>query len=147
MRETAEVAATGPSAGLTFHTPTAFSSNARNVTSLFPTPELVFRSLGRRWNVYAGSCGTIAAERLDELCAALRVMHYSLTTRSVRLAPHMTTKGFVGTCEYSVGRTTPEQRRLLRLLAGFAFFAGVGLRTTMGMGQVTLAPRHRSVAR
>ncbi|MFZ5610979.1 MAG: CRISPR system precrRNA processing endoribonuclease RAMP protein Cas6 [Bacillota bacterium] len=32
-------------------------------------------------------------------------------------------------------RTHPEHARQVNLLAGFAFYAGVGQKTTMGMGQ------------
>ena len=132
----------GRSVVLTFHTPTAFSSNVRNVAKLFPEPDLVFRSLAMRWNAYAGSDRAIAPVRLDALCWALRVTRYSLVTRTVRLAPRVTTKGFVGSCAYSLGSRAPADcRQALRLLAEFAFFTGVGLRSTMGMGQVTLASR------
>ncbi|MBI3490961.1 MAG: CRISPR system precrRNA processing endoribonuclease RAMP protein Cas6 [Acidobacteria bacterium] len=50
-------------------------------------------------------------------------------------------RGFIGTCEYSVGPRAPEDvSRALHLLADFAFFCGVGLKTTMGMGQVLGEP-------
>ena len=127
---------------LEFHTPTAFSSNLRNVATLFPEPALVFRSLGKRWNAHAGERFVIDEGLLDELCELLRVERYALETRDVRLGSRLESRGCVGSCEYSVGHRAPrEHRQLLRLLGEFAFFAGVGLRTTMGMGQVTLASR------
>ena len=136
------VAETDPGVVLTFHTPTAFASRIRNVARLFPEPALVFRSLGKRWNVHAGDRFIVDEGLLDELCDVLRVERYTLGTRDLRLGSHFQTKGCVGSCEYSVGHRAPrEHRQLLRLLGEFAFFAGVGLRTTMGMGQVTLASR------
>ena len=127
---------------LEFHTPTAFSSNVRNVTRLFPEPSLVFRSLGKRWNAHAGGPFAFDDGLLEELCDGIRVERYALETREVRLSTRASTKGFVGSCEYSVGRHgSADRRRFLRLLGEFAFYAGVGLRTTMGMGQVCLASR------
>ena len=134
--------ATDSAVVLEFHTPTAFSSNVRNVTRLFPEPALVFRSLGKRWNTYAGERFAVDDGFLDELCDLIRVERYALETREARLGTRTRTKGFVGSCEYSVGRQgSMGHRRLLRLLAEFAFYAGVGLRTTMGMGQVSPASR------
>lgn len=127
---------------LEFHTPTAFSSNVRNVTRLFPEPALVFRSLGKRWNLHAGERFAFDDGLLEELCEGIRVERYALETREARLGLRKSAKGFVGSCEYSVGRGgSTDRRRFLRLLAEFAFYAGVGLRTTMGMGQACLASR------
>ena len=136
----AQAVTTARSAVLVFHAPTAFASNVRNVTRLLPEPALVFRSLGRRWNAHAGTELAIEDGLLDGLCEELRIERYELETREVRLHPRAKTKGFVGACEYGVSRrASREHRQLLRLLAEFAFYAGVGLRTTMGMGQVTCA--------
>ena len=137
-----QAGATAPALVLEFHTPTAFSSNVRNVTRLFPEPALVFRSLGKRWNAHAGPGFAIDDGLLDELCDGIRVERYALETREARLGARRSAKGFVGSCEYSVGRRgSADHRRFLRLLAEFAFYAGVGLRTTMGMGQVCPASR------
>ena len=137
-----QAAATDSAVVLEFHTPTAFSSNVRNVVRLFPEPALVFRSLGKRWNTHAGERFAIDDELLQELCDGIRVERYALETREAPLGPRTRSKGFIGTCEYSAGRRgATDCRRFLRLLAEFAFFAGVGLRTTMGMGQVSLASR------
>ena len=137
-----QTGATAPALTLAFHTPTAFSSNVRNVTRLFPEPGLVFRSLGKRWNAHAGRRFAFDDGLLEELCEGIRVERYALETREARLGARTSTKGFVGSCEYSVGRRgSADRRRFLRLLAEFAFYAGVGLRTTMGMGQVCLASR------
>ena len=137
-----QAGATDSALVLEFHTPTAFSSNERNVTRLFPEPALVFRSLGKRWNMHAGEQFAFDDGLLEELCEGIRVERYALETRKALLGPRKGTKGFVGSCEYSVGRRgSADRRRFLRLLADFAFYAGVGLRTTMGMGQVCLASR------
>jgi CRISPR/Cas system endoribonuclease Cas6 (RAMP superfamily) len=45
--------------------------------------------------------------------------------------------GYVGTIEYLAAKhADPLALRVFHLLADYAFFAGVGYHTTMGMGQV-----------
>ncbi|GFP33975.1 hypothetical protein HKBW3S42_02315 [Candidatus Hakubella thermalkaliphila] len=44
--------------------------------------------------------------------------------------------GFQGKCKYTVLSNQNEMTRYLNILADFAFFAGLGQKTTMGMGQV-----------
>ena len=100
LRADAQKVTMARAAVLAFHTPTAFSSNVRNVTRLFPEPALVFRSLGRRWNAHAGADLAIDDGLLDGLCAGIRIERYELETREVRLHPRAKTKGFVGACEY-----------------------------------------------
>ena len=47
--------------------------------------------------------------------------------------------GAVGWARYRF--SNPEQARIASILAHYAFFAGVGRKTTMGMGQVILENR------
>jgi CRISPR-associated endoribonuclease Cas6 len=44
-------------------------------------------------------------------------------------------KGFVGMVTYEVKRGTPELAHIVNALADLALYAGVGYKTTMGMGQ------------
>jgi CRISPR-associated endoribonuclease Cas6 len=53
----------------------------------------------------------------------------------VRFSTHRL-RGFVGECTYTANANDERARRVLHLLADFAFFAGVGMKRTMGMGQV-----------
>jgi CRISPR-associated endoribonuclease Cas6 len=121
---------------LHFLTPTAFA-RGRSSTTLLPWPELVFKSLIGTWNANASA-------QIDEAAAAELLTHVQDESHVIRTVPPLRfkshrLKGFVGQSEYSCGREAPERaRRLLHLLAAFAFFAGVGLKRTMGMGQVVL---------
>ncbi len=129
---------------LAFRSPTAFRSEGRRNVVL-PLPELVFGSLLARWN-------ELAPQRLpEELRQAAKE---GLLIAGYRLQTHMLDfgrfkeLGFEGECEYECGPgLAAEQRAQLAALAGFAFYAGVGAKTTMGMGQsMEVAPRVGTVS-
>ena len=117
-------------------------------------PVIVFSSTGRRvvaessaaWRS-AGMRTPASGSRSTTGCWMSCATAYEWSaTPSRRARPGWEHEGapkwFVGSCEYSVGRRgSADHRRFLRLLAEFAFYAGVGLRTTMGMGQVCPASR------
>jgi CRISPR-associated endoribonuclease Cas6 len=56
-------------------------------------------------------------------------------TRRVELGNYRTV-GFIGRCTFRVPAPIPEVRRLIGLLAEFAFYAGVGWQRPHGLGQV-----------
>jgi len=62
----------------------------------------------------------------------VRVTQGDLQTHVVHF-PNFVQKGFTGTCTYSF---RDEGVSELAILAAFAPYAGVGYKTTMGMGQV-----------
>lgn len=128
---------------LRFLSPTAFAGGTRhdpdrqNITQLLPTGSLVFESLIRHWLAqWPGLEGHVdpVSVAAPDLLRLVREEAYELKT----VPPvEYRRKGFIGTCEYSVGPRAPaDVRRAVHVLADFAFFAGVGLKTTMGMGQV-----------
>ena len=127
-----------PLVSLDFVSPTAFLSQGRTV--LWPEPDRVFGSLLQRWQAYAPAL--LPDDLEDAIAACIDVEAYELRTRSQQYAKGASRqvwyqKGFVGTCRYRGRRDTPEPvLRLLNLLARYALFAGVGSRTTVGMGQV-----------
>lgn len=117
---------------LHFLTPTAFDGEVAK--TLFPLPTLVFRSILRKWNAHAGM--PIDAALGEELLRRLQVEAHHLATGPLIRLRRSTEKGFVGWCEYSLGRGAPsEVVRSMHLLARAAFYTGIGARTTMGMGQ------------
>jgi CRISPR-associated endoribonuclease Cas6 len=128
-----------------FLSPTVFRSQGQDV--LWPASRQVWQSWIRAWNAHAlpsapTGCGdgALAAEmleeaRLVELAATqVTVQRYQLETAHVSLATGGLI-GFVGTCVYGLKALTDEDRRLLTLLADFAFYCGTGRKTTMGLGQ------------
>lgn len=99
----------------------------------FPLPELVFGSLLRRWNSFAPE--DLHFPKIDWQGM---VSAYDLKTHALKLegGPEIGAQGWV---KYRF--PDPEQVRIATILAHYAFFAGVGRKTPMGMGQARIAER------
>ncbi len=121
---------------LSFASPTAFNISGK-FFALFPEPPLVWESLVRSWNSYAPDPLKIEKEALQDLLRhKVTVTGCSLSTHTLHY-PKYTQKGFAGTCTYALLEDGARAAQLARL-AAFARFAGVGYKTTMGMGQVRM---------
>ena len=116
---------------LGFFSPTTFRKG--DVNLLFPLPVSVFGSLYRKWRAFSGI--PLDEGLLDFVEEYVVAERYSLKTRVVRYGPDYQLNGFVGRCQYRILREDERKVRELNLLADFALFAGVGQKTTMGMGQ------------
>lgn len=119
---------------LLFLSPTAFNING-NYFALFPEPQFVWDSLIRVWNTYAPKA--LQVEKLairDFLVHHVAVTACDLSTHTLHYTKY-TQKGFCGQCTYAILENN-EQAEQVTCLAAFAPFAGVGYKTTMGMGQV-----------
>ena len=112
---------------LEFKTPTSFKQGKKRIQT-FLLPELVFSGLRKRWNAFAPEHLKIPfVEEWTGFVAA-----YELKTHALRMEGG-SEKGAQGWVTYQF--PDPEQARIASILAHFAFFAGVGRKTAMGMGQ------------
>lgn len=120
---------------LEFLTPTAFAQNRTYLP--LPVPTLMFRSWLERWNhfapVYLGS---------DELIAylgdAIALSRHKLQTAPFRIHSGQVT-GFKGEVTLQVlNRIDPLLANVANLLVHYAEFAGTGIKTRLGMGQIKL---------
>lgn len=110
---------------LQFLTPTSFKQ--QQSVQPFPLPELVFGSLGRRWDAFAPEELRFGAMAWQGLVSA-----FDLETHALKMEGGAEI-GSVGWVRYRF--PDPEQARVATILAHFATFAGVGRKTAMGMGQ------------
>ncbi len=135
----AEGASTAAEITLEFKSPTAFSFGdqyAGKRVVLLPGTELVFDSLARTWNEYAPERLRID-RRAVCACAAEHVVARQfgrLETHLLRLYGSLQV-GFVGKVTYTLADSGADMRRQFNMLADFAFYAGVGMKPAMGMGQ------------
>jgi len=110
-------------------TPTAFRQGQYD--SFLPTPELVFRSLLDRWNTYSNI--PIDPQNLEPIHDS----RFNIKTEIVRNYDTHTFIGCVGEISYRILKEiSPEQIKQLNTLADYAMYAGIGRKTTMGMGMV-----------
>ena len=125
-----------PAPGLELHfaSPTVFHS--QEVFVPLPLPRLVFEGLVRRWNAVAPIALPTDVVRYAEEC--LVISRYRLHTERVSFgeqAGRGAYPGFVGHCAYAFRVKDRYWMGLIHTLAAFAFYAGVGKGTAMGMGQ------------
>jgi len=124
---------------LEFTSPTAFSFGTKpwgRKFVVFPDPTLVFRSLLRSWNAFTPPELAIDKELLEYAAEDVIVKRYQIKTRMLHYRKHPQI-GFEGWVTYGLMGEDDAARRQLNALANFAFYAGVGYKTTMGMGQVS----------
>ncbi|HKJ39843.1 MAG TPA: CRISPR-associated endoribonuclease Cas6 [Anaerolineales bacterium] len=129
-----------------FVTPTAFRTNGNDIS--IPAPHQIFRSLWQKWNA---TCPE--SMQLDDLwpnfaadCILVNELTAVNTTRwEFAQGTRGAATGFTGTVGFSLLPISKikEQWRpfwdgadvVMQSLARFAFYAGVGHHTTIGMGQ------------
>ena len=132
------LAATPASYSITirFASPTAFSLGERKF-ALFPEPLLLWDSLMRTWNLYAPEVIRMEKQDIREFVKThVTISDYSLHTTTLHF-PKSPQKGFIGKCTYHL-KTGDGYAAQLAVLAEFARYAGIGYKTTMGMGQARL---------
>lgn len=116
---------------LEFLTPTSFKQDDI-IIQPFPLPELVFAGLLRRWNAFAPD-----ELKFDLVSWAGVVAAFDLETRALKMGHNeIGSKGWV---RYRF--LDSRQAAISTILAHFAYFSGVGRKTTMGMGQTQLLQR------
>ena len=114
---------------LNFLSPTSFKQ--RQNVQTFPLPELVFGSLLRRWNAFAPDEFKFDVVEWEGLVSAYELKTYALKMEG---GSEIGAQGWV---RYRF--PSSEQAKMATVLAHFAFFSGVGRKTSMGMGQTQLA--------
>jgi CRISPR-associated endoribonuclease Cas6 len=146
VEEARAVPATTPMVGLEFRSPTAFSDGQQawgKRMHLFPDADRVFLRLAKVWNAWAPAEYALDVAALRTyLDACVVPSQFSLETRVIHFDRHAQV-GFVGKCQYELFPSQTTQgigadllpAQAVWLLAHFAFYAGVGQKTTMGMGQ------------
>ncbi|MEA5503851.1 CRISPR-associated endoribonuclease Cas6 [Halotia wernerae UHCC 0503] len=113
---------------LIFSTPTAFRQGKYDTT--LPTRECVFNSLLSRWNKYSG---------IEFYHIAIESIFPSFVNIHTEILADSRSKfiGILGEVSYRLmGEIEPIQIKQINALAEFALYAGVGRKTTMGMGIV-----------
>jgi CRISPR-associated endoribonuclease Cas6 len=98
-----------------------------------PLLDLVFGSLLDRWQAFAPLALNPDLRRFA--AEQVAVARYRLRTRALPFKPGAMQVGFSGECLFVALRRDRYWLSVLHLLADFAFYAGVGYQTSMGMGQ------------
>ncbi|MEH1984929.1 CRISPR-associated endoribonuclease Cas6 [Nostoc sp.] len=114
------------SINLSFSTPTAFRQGQYDST--LPTRESVFNSLLSRWNKYSGI--EFSQIVIESIFPSFVNIHTEILADS-----RSKFIGIIGEVNYKIlGQIEPIQIKQINALADFALYAGIGRKTTMGMG-------------
>ena len=123
---------------LEFVSPTAFGFGQKDwgkKVMTLPLPETVFSSLARSWNDLAPPPLHVDRRELraylDEHVVVKRMDDVNTQMLAFRRSPQV---GFVGQVTYGLMADDEMIRCQLNALADLAFYTGVGMKTTMGMG-------------
>ena len=121
-----------------FQTPTAFKSDGKYV--IYPDLGLIYASLMRKYSAVSEAFDMFDEETLEALVEQSEIVRYRLQTVPFPLEKVQIT-GFTGSiCIHIRGPET--MARYLRMLFKFGEFAGVGIKTGMGMGAMKYVRRN-----
>jgi len=116
---------------LEFCSPTLFLNGGKDKN--FPLPEYVFSSLLKKWKTFSE---IEMPSKIKKELRKIRAAQYRLLTVHVPFTEQLIT-GFIGKVWYELeDEMSNEIKKALNALADFAFYSGVGYKTSIGMGQV-----------
>jgi CRISPR-associated endoribonuclease Cas6 len=118
---------------LRFASPTLFRSGGRDLP--LPLPHLVFHGCLNKWNAFSPLSLPEEARRYAEECVALgrfKLRSHLVSFEQGGKGAHV---GFTGQVRFRFLVGDAYWTRVMTLLAGYAFWAGTGYRTTVGLGQ------------
>lgn len=116
---------------LAFTSPVAFRQREMNMP--IPLPDLTFGGLSDRWNAFSPIAVSPEVRRYCEDGVALS--SFRLRSRAMPVKDGGMQIGAVGEASYVAVQYDRYWMGVLGLLADFAFYAGVGRLTAIGMGQ------------
>ncbi len=124
--------------GLRFITATGFHSGGLDVP--LPMPSLVFGSLIHAWDSFSPL--PLPVHLADFVRDHVALSSHQIRTEHVVIPGHGAHLGFTGRVQFGIVKAgssvdTASMINLIGALLSYAEFAGVGVRTTVGMGQVT----------
>jgi CRISPR-associated endoribonuclease Cas6 len=124
---------------LRFASPTLFRSRGRDLP--LPLPSLAFNGYLRKWNAFSPLALPEEARRYAEECTALgrfKLRSHLVSFERRGKGAHV---GFTGQVRFRFLVGDGYWTRVMLLLAGYAFWAGTGYRTTVGLGQTQAVRR------
>ncbi len=113
-----------------FLSPTSFRSKGKQ--KLFPEPVNVFDSLYKKWNTFSS---LKIDEGIKKIFPEIMVVRYHLYTQLIEFSEYKII-GFKGKITYRIPDGVKKNvLKRINALADFSCFAGIGYKTTMGLGK------------
>lgn len=135
--ELRRAAGTAPQIRMRFASPTAINLGSAGAAKqrmvLIPIPQYVFASLRGAWNRLTGDEIPMGFEAwVADTVFVREVRNWQTAVYQLKRGTY---PGGYGDVTFEALDPAPTFTRILNLLADFAFYSGVGTKTTMGMGQ------------
>ena len=121
---------------INFNTPTAFKSEGKYI--LLPSENQVLQSLLNKWDFSSNGIKLFDYDLLNLLIKSINI--YRINNIQTVVFPMDTTnlKGFCGDVTYKLNHSTKQLKQLMAMLFEFSTFSGVGIKTAMGMGDISV---------
>ncbi|RMH71360.1 MAG: CRISPR-associated endoribonuclease Cas6 [Gemmatimonadetes bacterium] len=122
---------------LKFESPTLIKRGSRWIDHPDSARALLL-NVAKKWNIFARNLPPIDLDTFAGRLDAAVTLHAQVQTAALQYKGLLT--GFQGICTVTTTETDPEFRHRLNLMGNYAFFTGIGAKTTQGMGQVRRIP-------
>lgn len=124
-----------------FETPTSFKQNGEYM--IYPTPRLIFQSLMNKFEANSEASSIASPDLVDTFEKNIKVVGYRM--RSTKFSLEGTgIPSFAG--DVTLRISGPQQMvNLTWLLAVYGEYAGIGIKTGMGMGGMTVLDKEKAV--
>jgi CRISPR-associated endoribonuclease Cas6 len=119
---------------LYFQAITPISFKKGNIDYPLPDPKIFFKSLINKWNYF--SPFRIEVDLRKVLEEKLCIVYSKMRTYKIKLSLGSAVTGFKGKVVFYGKGLTDEELKWLNILGHFSRYAGVGRKTTMGLGMV-----------
>ena len=117
-----------------FETPTAFKRNGKYV--FYPELHLLYQSLMNKYSASSENMSMIDEETLLQIENNSEIVRYRLQSIPFPMEG-INVPGFIGSIRIRFSGTE-TMMRYIRLLLRFGEYSGVGIKTAIGMGAITL---------
>lgn len=119
---------------LRFLTPTSFKQNGRYM--IYPDVRLIFQSLMKKYDAGSRENKIFSEEILEEFENHIGVVGYNLRS-TYYYTDHVRIPSFIGTLTLKI-RGPQQMANLAWFLAEYGVYSGVGIKTGLGMGAMTV---------
>jgi CRISPR-associated endoribonuclease Cas6 len=119
---------------LYFQAITPISFKKGDIDYPLPDPKIFFKSLINKWNYF--SPFRIEVDLRKVLEEKLCIVYSKIRTYKIKLSLGSAVTGFKGKVVFYGKGLTDEELKWLNILGHFSRFAGVGRKTTMGLGMI-----------
>ena len=119
---------------IVFHNAASFKSNGNY--QIFPTLPLILQSLLQHWNQVFPKTSLDDADAIQMLLSGLEIRSYRLKSSAYRLKQN-SISGFCGEIVIS-SKLSPPMLELWKTLLIFSEYAGIGIKTALGMGGISI---------